>query len=107
MVLPTYDGKVQPMNTVWDSCPLMSTAYSSMSKLWSNSICKQICPLTNDQLRWEGADVVLPTYDGKVQPMATLWEACSVRTTAYSSISKVCSKSAGKNAGMLTKLDIK
>ena len=69
MVLPTYDGKVQPMTTVWDSCPLRSTAYSSMSKLWSKSICKQICPLTNDQLRWEGADVVLPTYDGTVQPM--------------------------------------
>ena len=46
---------------------------------------------------------MLPTYDGKVQPMATLWEACHVRSTAFSSMSKLCSKSAVKNVGMLTK----
>ena len=51
----------------------------------------------------KGAAVVLPTYDGEVQLMATLWDACPVRTTAHSSMSKLCSKSVGKNLGMLIK----
>jgi hypothetical protein len=41
------------------------------------------------------ADIVLPTYHGTVQPMATRREVCPAGSTAYSRSSKLFSKSAG------------
>ena len=48
------------------------------------------------------ADVILPTNDGNEKHMAALQEGFPVRTTAYISISQLCSKSIAENTNMLT-----
>ena len=71
-------------------CPVGSTAYSSSSKLFSKSKGKLWTDVTKTGQRREikpiirglRADIMLPTYHGSVQPMATRREVCPVGSTA-------------------------
>ena len=49
------------------------------------------------------ADIMLPAYHGNVQPMATRSKVCPVGSTAYSSSSKLFSKSTGTMLADVTK----
>ena len=86
IVLPTYHGNAQFMATRREVCPVGSTVYSSSSKLFSKSTGTMLTDVTKTgqsrKIRGLRADIMLPTYHGNVQPMATRSEVCPVGSTA-------------------------
>jgi hypothetical protein len=107
IMLPTYHGSVQPMATRRKVCPVGSTACSSSSKLFSKSTGTMLTDVTKTgqsrKIRGLQADILLPTYHGNVQPMATRSEVCPVGCAAYIGRYKLLSKSTGTMLTDVTK----
>ncbi len=68
IMLPTYQGNVQPMATRKEVCPVGSTAYISSSKLFSKFTGTMVTDVTKTgqsrKVRGLLAFVMLPTYHG-------------------------------------------
>ena len=85
-MLPTYHSNMQPMATRSEACPVGSAAYISRYKLFSKFTGTMLTDVTKTgqsrEIRGLLADIMLPTYHGNVQPMATRSEVCPVGSTA-------------------------
>jgi hypothetical protein len=107
IMLPTYHGNVQPMATRSEVCPVGSAAYISRYKLFSKSTGTMLADVTKTgqsrKIRGLRADIMLPTYHGNVQPIATRSKVCPVGSAAYICRYKLFSKSTGTMLTDVTK----